>query len=534
MNISPQADSLINDFSKLDGVTPEMATNLRLAISSSPLLIEAMNKSVSDGHLRSLTSIHSGTHTGAQYDGHSKAVRISTALLLPDDNGGFKKEETVFVLAHEIQHGFNYASKAKALSEFERNAKLVASSKDPVHDYTGVILDFLAATRRDEAVAEIAGWNAVVSSINAAKPEVELKDVFESTVYRMQDFVDKSSSRNGAHTYLPKANLLLKQDLSMDFSADNIEGMSKNFFDRPAKQSNLGDLGNSDYATYYGAPAIEFCIAQERANSRLFGEPATMRIDLEALGLSEKLLEEEGINLGRDKRPQRYIDGGAERSPLRYFDHTQGGPNDHRYVPPPDQVPDTAPQADILDRFLDALANNDREALGSLRQEYMSTPDGQQLVQEAAAYVQERHHEAREYVQSRGLAMSPDGSSFGSLTGRRDPRDWDHPDHALYTTIRRQLPLDIPDETAAHLMLQAKRDHILQPSDLSSVGLHNGRAWVTGRLYQAAHVDLSQDPPPMQDTVRQSAALDQQLAQEHAQWLARQQELARSGPSMSL
>ncbi|HJR72872.1 MAG TPA: hypothetical protein VJ806_04460 [Luteimonas sp.] len=533
MHISSQADSLIGTFSELDDVTPEMVMNLRSAIASSPLLVDAINQSVSEGHLRSLSPAHHSMHAGAQYDGQSKSVRISPSLLSADKNGTFSKEEVIFVLAHEVQHGFNYPAKAKALSEFEHRAKSEAKSKVLTHDYTAIIGDLLAANRRDEAIAEIAGWNAVVSSIRSKNPGADLKDIFESAVYRIQDFVDKSSSRDGTHSYSLKPNLVLKQDMSMEFTPSNVEAMSKNFFDRPPEQSNLGDLGNSNYATYYGVHAIEFCIAQERSNTRLFGESTKMRIDLEALGLSEKLLEEEGINLGRDKRPQPYIDGRQEQSLFRYFDHTQGGSNDHRYVPPPVQEPNANPQVDLFNRYLDALANGDRDALNHLRAEYISSRDGQQLAQEAAAFIQARHHEATTYVEYRGLAMNPDGPSFGTLTGRRDPRDWDHPDHALYSAIRRELPLQVPDEAAAHVMLQAKQARILAPHDLDSVAVRDGRAFVAGKHLQFAHADLSQDPPPMRETVRQSEMLDQQMAQERVQWLAQQQELARSGPSMS-
>lgn len=188
-----------------------------------------------------------------------------------------------------------------------------------------------------------------------------------------------------------------------------------------------------------------------------------------------------------------------------------------------------------IEDFIAALNQGDNEALRSAREAYFGSDDGRQLLEDAANYSRSQERVARAYLQSRGLLVGPEGPSFGSLTGRRDPRDWDHPDHALYTVIRRELPLDVSDEAAAHVMLQAKQARILEPRDLGSVEVRNGQAWVAGRYFlQAAHVDLSEEPPPMQDIVRQSAVLDQQLAQEHAQWLARQQEMARSGPSMSL
>jgi len=70
---------------------------------------------------------------------------------------------------------------------------------------------------------------------------------------------------------------------------------------------------------------------------------------------------------------------------------------------------------------------------------------------------------------------------------------------------------------------------------LEHVSVHDNKVFVSGRNFLGmTSVDLSQTPPPMEDTVQQSQRLDQQLALERQQWLAQQQEQARNGPSMSL
>lgn len=192
-----------------------------------------------------------------------------------------------------------------------------------------------------------------------------------------------------------------------------------------------------------------------------------------------------------------------------------------------------AKELDSLDQLISAFSKSDNIELRSLREAYFQSDDGQQLMAEAAKYGRARQVDAYEYTRSRGLGPSMDGSSFGTLTGRRDPRDWDHPDHELYSAIRRELPPRVSDEAAAHVMLQAKQAGIVEPRDLDGVEVRNDRAFVVGKQMQAAHADLSQDPPPMRETVRQSELLDQRMEQERAQWLAQQQELARSGPSIS-
>lgn len=192
------------------------------------------------------------------------------------------------------------------------------------------------------------------------------------------------------------------------------------------------------------------------------------------------------------------------------------------------------PEPDLFDRVFEALINKDDDALRALGNEYFQSPDGQQLMQEGRelGHAMERKADALALAQGRPL---PIGYSIGTLTGKQDPRDWDHPDHALYSAIRRELPHEVSDDMAAHVMLQARQAGIHNADRLEHVSVHNGQAFVAGRSFAGmTHVDLSQTPPPMEDTVQQSQRLDQQLAMERQQWLAQQQEQARNGPSMSM
>jgi len=191
-------------------------------------------------------------------------------------------------------------------------------------------------------------------------------------------------------------------------------------------------------------------------------------------------------------------------------------------------------EPDLFDRVFQALIDKDDAALRAVRTEYFQSADGQQLMQEGRELrqTQERKADALALAQGRPL---PTDYSIGTLTGKQDPRDWDHRDHGLYSAIRQQLPAHVPDEMAAHVMLQARQAGIHDLQRLEHVSVHDNKAFVTGNNFVGmTSVDLSRNAPPMEDTVQQSQQLDQQLALERQQWLAQQQELARSGPSMSL
>ena len=192
------------------------------------------------------------------------------------------------------------------------------------------------------------------------------------------------------------------------------------------------------------------------------------------------------------------------------------------------------PTPDLFDRVFEALINKDDAALRTARIDYFQSADGQQLLQDGRElrHAQERKADAMALAQGRPL---PNGYSIGTLTGKQDPRDWDHSDHALYSAIRQQLPREVSDDMAAHVMLQARQAGIRDVDRLEHVSVHDNKVFVSGRNFLGmTSVDLSQTPPPMEDTVQQSQRLDQQLALERQQWLAQQQEQARNGPSMSL
>lgn len=105
-----------------------------------------------------------------------------------------------------------------------------------------------------------------------------------------------------------KPNLELTGDLYMVASARNVEGMAQNYLDGVA---TLGHHGNSNYPDLYAARAISLAARAEleHASSR-GGVPATiMRIDMERLGLSPRIVAENGVDLGGGVQSMPYLDG---------------------------------------------------------------------------------------------------------------------------------------------------------------------------------------------------------------------------------
>ncbi|SEM23271.1 hypothetical protein SAMN05428989_3443 [Pseudoxanthomonas sp. GM95] len=319
MPLSKEAQGLLDEFAKQPGVSADHASNLTSIINNSPALVSQINEAVKQGHLKHIVPLPVGTNAGGEYNGTDKEMRLPLSVLASPPAGvPFDAGEPTFVLGHELQHGFNHAATEKATNDFIAGAKTVAEGKGPTHDYTPVLGTLIAANRRDEAGAEVAGWNALVGMVQHTKPNATLEDVYTASPFRAADFIDRAGTAPN-YTYTAKPNISLDANLHMQPTAANVEAMGKNYFDHSPARARLGHHGNSDYANYYGAWGTGVIVQSERA----YGDgKAQLQMNLQQLHLSENLMEQNGIHLGSDTRPMPYQDTSTTPPTAHHFDHT--------------------------------------------------------------------------------------------------------------------------------------------------------------------------------------------------------------------
>lgn len=130
----------------------------------------------------------------------------------------------------------------------------------------------------------------------------------------------------------------------------------------------------------------------------------------------------------------------------------------------------------------------------------------------------------------------PDDYQRHPERSRNDPRNPEHRDHAFYELLKRNLPPDTSDEMVAHVMLEAKIGRVKDADQVDRIMVHEDRVFVMGKTsgFRAA-VDLSQTPPPLQETAQRSKALDVERNLQRQQWTAQEQALSQNqGMSRSL
>lgn len=95
-------------------------------------------------------------------------------------------------------------------------------------------------------------------------------------------------------------------------------------------------------------------------------------------------------------------------------------------------------------------------------------------------------------------------------------------DQAMFAKIRAGVPADVPDETVAKAMLEAKRNGIPDADRIDKAAVVDGKLWVAGTIPGFhAGVSVAEQAPAMQDTLRETQSFNQQrderLAQESTQ-----------------
>ncbi|MCD0278817.1 hypothetical protein JWH04_07660 [Xanthomonas melonis] len=329
MPLSPQAQAIVDDFGRQPGVTPEHVTNLQGVLAASPVLLDQFNDAVAKQRVLSLRPL-TDPNAGGTFTPGEHSVRLSLSRLSNGPGGKLLDSgDMTFVLGHELQHAMYSPIAAASRETFETAAAQIAKT---THDYSDAAEKVLSSNRVDEASAEIAGWNAIVSRVKQAKPDASLEDIFREAPGRMHDFIDRTGGMP-QFNYALKSNLTLNADMTMPVTPANVEAMGANFFDKDAKSTRIGYTGQSDYANHYGPWVVGTAAIYERHyNKQKAGEPEQpMILDMQRLGLKEEVLERNGIDLGSDTRPMPYLDSSTQPPTPGLFQHSK---TTHLHVSP--------------------------------------------------------------------------------------------------------------------------------------------------------------------------------------------------------
>lgn len=261
-DLSPESRVVLDRFGRQPSVMPSHVAMLYSVVNGSPALAEQFSAAVAAGHLRDFSLLPADTHAGGTYSGSEKSINLPVRLLAPRvGSEAYGAAELTFVLGHEIQHGFNHEATSAAYSRFDEDVRVAANGD---HDHTEAISNLISANRRDEASAQLSGWNALVGMVRNANPNATLRDVYDANL-RSRDFLTVDDATGDP---VVRPQLALSPDRTLGASDANLEGMGQLYFDKQPHQSALGHHGNSVAISRDALETKDRCAACELFLSR--------------------------------------------------------------------------------------------------------------------------------------------------------------------------------------------------------------------------------------------------------------------------
>ncbi len=257
-----------------------------------------MTEAVNAGTLEHIRMGVPGANEGGHYSDDKRAIYLS-----PDTfTKIFEKEPRVDVitstLGHETGHAL-YAKQAEKELYFTTGSitdGIRAAGPGGEFDTTGLVGAYIRDARRNEAQAEMHGWDALASRIEYLEGKPPSLEAMLRRADASTDCVDPL--KKGGHKLA--SGIILDADLYMSDArlpkagSINLEPVAKCHFDNP--RTSLGAGGAADYTNYYGA----YLVQQLADDTRHWVNPPTIKLDMEKLGLDKTQLESTGLRLGDD------------------------------------------------------------------------------------------------------------------------------------------------------------------------------------------------------------------------------------------
>jgi hypothetical protein len=287
-----------NDLQALTVSLPEKErADIEEAIATSPYLRQIMTDAVHAGTLSHIQLGQPGANEGGSYHRSGKAINISPDIFVPGayDRKHVRIDFIASVLGHETGHALytQKADKERSAASYAITEGIRSAGQDGQFDATALVNGYIRSSRRDEALAEIHGWNALASRIEhlGGKPpsrEEMLSRAEGSTSCIKRDSRDTPYLAPGilldadmrmSDTRLPKAGPI------------NLEPVAQCHFDR--SRAVLGNGGGANYTNYYGA----YLIQQLADDTSGWVRPPAIRLDMAGLGLDKAQLESTGLRL---------------------------------------------------------------------------------------------------------------------------------------------------------------------------------------------------------------------------------------------
>lgn len=284
--------NLLSQMDRTTSAARTAAAEIEGAVRSSPYLQNLIRESVDAGSLSRIELVRVD-HEGGHYDHITGQVALSPSIL---DFGSERqrRDALTFVLGHEVGHSLLKRYGEKTENDLDTSLNQLLMSQEDRIDVTQVVKTFVARSRANEGLAEVSGWNALRSRVDAEGGSL----VPGALAARAKDVTDCVEQVAKDHYRLkPNVDADHNQRISIGSDGSRIEAMAKCHFDSP--RATLGQKGDVDYKHYYAAGALSALGSYVAHYTRQdISTPGNIAIDMKALGLDRTKVEHAGLDFG--------------------------------------------------------------------------------------------------------------------------------------------------------------------------------------------------------------------------------------------
>lgn len=278
-----------------DEIPAEKRADVEDSIATSPYLQQIMTDAVRSGQLQHIRLTAPGANEGGHYSDSENTIYISADTFTDFPRKESRLDAIVSTLGHETGHALNAERTARETAHVSKGITdgIRAAGQDGIFDATPLAAAYLHEARRDEAMAEIHGWNALASRIEHTQGRLPTQQEMLSRANASTDCVDGPEKNprlepgiildpnmQMSDTRLPKAGPI------------NLEPVAQCHFDQ--SRADLGAGGAANYTNYYGA----YLIQQIADDTRNWVNPPMVKLDMAKLGLEKAQFESTGLRVG--------------------------------------------------------------------------------------------------------------------------------------------------------------------------------------------------------------------------------------------
>jgi len=311
---------LIEELAQKKGLPPSAVADIEATIASSPYLSNVMVAAIQNGSLKHLDTTNEPFQSG-HYQQSTGTIHLNTSNFDAKsfDNASARRDNLAVVIGHEAGHALlaDASERERYALRYNMGETIRTASQDGTSaDLTGPANRYVSFMRRNEAMAELVGMNALASRTTGTDGAFDRAE-FLRRADPSTPCVDKGTLAPGI-TLSPAGIQVIGKQFR---TSPAIEAVAACYTDPGA---SIGQHGDSSYRDTHGTYVMKMAASEldGYAKGTTMHVPS-IELDMATLKLDPNRIERAGLDLGGVGRSFSYVDTSNGRREYESVSHTQ-------------------------------------------------------------------------------------------------------------------------------------------------------------------------------------------------------------------